>query len=117
VLCTLAVLIVVFYAFGAIVSKATVASQKKAKQKEESKAPAKVAQAPAAKATTPAAVPQNGVTGEVVAAISAAVYAVEGQGAVISAITPVATPVRKANPITTRNPWAQAAVIDNTRPF
>jgi hypothetical protein len=58
---------------------------------------------------------EQGISGEVVAAISAAVYEIEGSGAKIASITPVRS--TKKNPITGRNPWANAAVIDNTRPF
>ena len=113
VLATLAVLIVVFKLFGNIVSKSQNKAKKKAveaQQKEMQQASA----APAAKATPVAAAKpaEQGISGEVVAAISAAVYAVEGEGAVIRSITP-----KKQSPIGVRNPWAQAAVIDNTRPF
>ena len=64
-------------------------------------------------APAPASAPviEEGISGEVVAAISAAVYAMEGGSAVIRSVS------RKASPVSTRNPWAQAAVVDNTRPF
>lgn len=105
VLVTLAVLIVVFKLFGNIVSKSQNKSKKKAVEAQQ-KEMQQVSTAPAAK---PA---QQGISGEVVAAISAAVYALEGEGAVIRSITP-----KKQSPIGVRNPWAQAAVIENTRPF
>ena len=112
VLVTLAVLIVVFKLFGNIVSKSQNKSKKKSVEAQQ-KEMQQVSTAPAAKAAVPAAKPaQQGVSGEVVAAISAAVYAIEGEGAVIRSITP-----KKQSPIGVRNPWAQAAVIDNTRPF
>ena len=57
----------------------------------------------------------QGISGEVVAAISAAVYMMEGEGAVVRAITPVRA--QTPNPITRRNPWAFAAISENTRPF
>lgn len=112
VLVTLAVLIVVFKLFGNIVSKSQNKSKKKAVEAQQ-KEMQQVSTAPAAKTAVPVAKPaQQGISGEVVAAISAAVYAIEGEGAVIRSITP-----KKQSPIGVRNPWAQAAVIDNTRPF
>lgn len=112
VLVTLAVLIVVFKLFGNIVSKSQNKSKKKAVEAQQ-KEMQQVSTAPAAKAAVPVAKPaQQGISGEVVAAISAAVYALEGEGAVIRSITP-----KKQSPIGVRNPWAQAAVIENTRPF
>lgn len=114
VLSTLAVLIVVFYAFGAIVSK----TQKKAnsKKSDDIQISVKKAATPVAKNTVKK--DEQGLNGEVVAAISAAVYVMEGENAQITSITPVAPVVkRKQNPIGIRNPWAQAAVVDNTRSF
>lgn len=60
-------------------------------------------------APKPAPVVEQGISGEVVAAITAAIVATEGQGAVIRSI-------KKKN-VGGRNPWSQAATIDNTRPF
>ena len=54
---------------------------------------------------------QEGISGEIIAAISAAVYAIEGPSAVVRSVT------RKKSPVSSRNPWAQAAINDNTRPF
>lgn len=73
---------------------------------------------PPAPTSAPAPAVSQGISGEVVAAISAAVYMMEGEGAVVTAIAP-ATPVRTQvkNPITRRNPWAFAAISENTRPF
>ena len=113
VLCTLLVLIGVFYAFGAIVSKSQAKTKKNEAKKMQSAMEADLSNAkPAAPApaSAPAPVVEEGISGEVVAAISAAVYS-EGSSAVIRSVT------RKTSPITTRNPWAQAAVVDNTRPF
>lgn len=119
VLGTLFLLILVFYAFGSLISKAEAASKKRAAKKLEKKMSADMASAPAvtqkaesAPVAAPVAAPvvDEGISGEVVAAISAAVYSMEGSNVTIAAI-------RKQNPITSRNPWAQAAVIDNTRPF
>ncbi len=57
------------------------------------------------------AAPQ-GVSPEIVAAISAAVYMLEGEGAVVTSIRPL-----RKNPISCRNPWAAAAIAENTKPF
>lgn len=60
----------------------------------------------------PAPAAPQGVTPEVVAAISAAVYMLEGEGAVVRSIRPL-----RKNPVSVRNPWAAAAVAENTKPF
>lgn len=114
VLSTLALLIIVFYVFGAIVSKSQNAAKKKSAKKVEAEMKndlAKIESAPVQKAAAPAPVVEQGISGEVVAAISAAVYSMEGSGATIRSIS------RKESPIKARNPWAQAAIMDNTRPF
>lgn len=117
---TLILLIIVFYLFGFVVSHMVDASQKRAAKKAEKKK----AKAPQAKAeniapavqTIASAAPkaeldvQQGINEEIVAAISAAVYSMEGADSKIVSI-------RRKNPVTGRNPWAQAAVIDNTKPF
>lgn len=116
VLATLIVLILVFYAFGSVVSKSQAKTKKKEAKKIQNAMEADLSNASAAvsapvQASTPAPVVEEGISGEVIAAISAAVYSMEGSSAVIRSVT------RKTSPITTRNPWAQAAVVDNTRPF
>lgn len=68
--------------------------------------PAEIMPDPAFK---PRPVVEQGINGEIVAAITAAIVASEGQGAVIHSI--------KRKNVGGRNPWAQAANIDNTRPF
>lgn len=113
VLGTLAVLIVVFYAFGAIMNTSQKAKNKKAKKIVEEAKPKQVIPTPTIPAPAPTPVAENGVSGEVVAAISAAIYEMEGAGAVVTSITPI----RKQNPITSRNPWANAAVVENAKPF
>lgn len=113
VLATLAVLIIVFRCFGLIMEKSQAAQKKKeAKkmQKEMESEMTKVTTTPAS-APTPAPVVEDGISGEVVAAISAAIYTLEGAGATITTIK------RKQSPAATRNPWANAAVVENTRPF
>lgn len=112
VLCTLLVLIGVFYAFGAVVSKSQANAKKKEAKKMQNEMEAALSKASeVVPAPTNVPVIEEGISGEVVAAISAAVYAMEGGSAVIRSVS------RKASPVTTRNPWAQAAVVDNTRPF
>ena len=92
-------------------SEAKKAEMKKAKNlqaKAENTAP--VVQAPAPVAPKAELDVQQGINEEIVAAISAAVYSMEGADSKIVSI-------RRKNPVTGRNPWAQAAVIDNTKPF
>lgn len=113
----LLLLIVVFYAFGAVVSNAEKAAKKRKMHKMEQKMEAQPSVAPAPSVPKPAAaVPapevENGISGEIVAVISAAVAASEGSGAVVRSIRAV-----KNNTVASRNPWAAAAVLDNTRPF
>lgn len=130
----LLLLIFVFNLFGKIVPKIEIRSKKreeakaarkaeKKKKKAEKKAskegtspaegtPAQAVeiQAPVAVAPAPA-VPyvEPGISGEVVAAIAAAVAVTEGGNAVIRSV--------KRKNVGGRNPWAHAANIDNTRPF
>lgn len=112
VLGTLAVLIVVFYLFGAIMNASQKTKKKKdAKAVEETKK--QVIPAPTIPAPVVPPVTEDGVSGEIVAAISAAIYEMEGANAVVTSITPI----RKQNPITSRNPWANASVVENTKPF
>ena len=112
VLGVLLLLILVFYLFGFIVQKLEAISKARA-QKKASKAQADAptpVQAPAPiKPSAPAPKVEQGISGEVVAAIAAAVVASEGPQAVIRSI-------KKKN-VGGRNPWAQAANIDNTKPF
>lgn len=108
VLAALAVLIIIFFFFGKGVSSA----QERAKKKNEKENPAPVIPDISEMLVEEALPPiDDGVTPEIVAAISAAVYAYEGKDAKITSIKrkPVASNARKA--------WAQAAVVENTRPF
>lgn len=117
---TLILLIIVFYLFGFVVSHMVDASQKRAAKKAEkkkAKAPqakaeniAPAVQAPASAAPKAELDVQQGISEEIVAAISAAVYSMEGADSKIVSI-------RRKNPVTGRNPWAQAAVAENTKPF
>ena len=92
------------------------AKAKKGKTKKITKSEHKLpTPAPAPKAVASNAnAPQveAGISGEVVAAIAAAIAVSEGEGAVVNSI-------RKVNVVNVkgRNPWANAAVYDNTRPF
>lgn len=116
----LLVLIGVFYLFGFVVSHMVDASQKRAAKKAEKKKTKSTEikadeSAPVIKAPVPVAPKaemnvQQGINEEIVAAISAAVYSIEGSDSKIVSI-------RRKNPVTGRNPWAQAAVADNTKPF
>lgn len=109
VLGTLAILIVVFYLFGAILSASQKSAKKKAQKKAEENAKVVIPQPVIPQQSTQAV--EKGINPEVVAAISAAVYEIEnGKSVTITSIT-------RKNPITGRNPWAQAGVIDNTMPF
>lgn len=113
----LLLLILIFYLFGMIVSKA----ESRAKERAAKKANKNSAKGQGVPNVTPMPVPaapsvakpamevENGINGEVVAAIAAAVAMSEGPNAVVRSI-------KKKN-VSGRNPWAAAAVADNTRPF
>lgn len=92
--------------------RAKVKAEKKAAENgeivpEEMRTPAPAPAEASAAPVQPAA--DDGVSGEVVAVISAAIAQFEGKNVVIRSI-------RKKN-VGGRNPWANAANIDNTRPF
>ena len=123
VLGVLIVLIGVFSGFGKLVSSMEAASKKRAikraekknsKAAETAKQDIPTVQAPlpvrAASAPVPAPVVEAGISGEVVAAITAAVAAQEGGNSF------VIRSVKRKN-VGSRNPWARAAVTDNTRSF
>lgn len=78
-------------------------------EKSAPKAPAKPAPKPAA----PAAKAEGGIPGEVIAAISAAVACVMGEGAVIHGIRRVA----KSGKGSRRGAWGDAGVREHTTPF
>lgn len=122
VLGVLLVLIGVFGGFGKLVSQLE-ATAKKRKLKKEAKKAAKASEATAVafiegadgpaevkpgKKTAPVA--EQGISGEVIAAITAAITASEGSDKfVIRSV--------KRKEAGSRNPWARAAVADNTRSF
>ena len=119
VLLLLVILIIVFSIFSKIVSKSQTKKGKKKEEKAIMTQDLKVVSPFASENAVPASAPvqaaPQGVSEEIVAAISAAVYMMEGEGAVIRSIAP-AKAVRQ-NPIKTRNPWAMAAIVQNTKPF
>lgn len=113
VLAVLIVLIGIFIGFGTAVSKSENAAKGHKKDKkpavQQPVAPPK-AEVPVQKAVHKAPAAQEGISGEVVAAITAAVTASEGGQTV------VIRSIRKKN-VSGRNPWAAAAISDNTRSF
>ena len=129
VLGVLIVLIALFSGFGKLVVKMEAFSKKMAEKKAARKAKkaakkaakngepvsAVVDEAPVVKAppvvkSAPQPVVEQGISGEVVAAITAAITASEGSNQfVIRSV--------KRKDVGSRNPWARAAVNDNTRSF
>ena len=128
VLGVLIVLIGVFSGFGKLVSKMEAFSKKMAEKRAVRKAEkaakkaakngenaSAVDEAPVVKAApvikaAPQPVVEQGISGEVVAAITAAITASEGLNQfVIRSV--------KRKDVGSRNPWARAAVNDNTRSF
>lgn len=110
----LLLLILVFYLFGMIVSKMENLAKNKASKKSNDKNDNKESRIKPSAPPMPA-VPmpkmevEEGISGEVVAAIAAAVAMCEGPTATVRAI--------KKKSVSGRNPWANAAISDNTRPF
>lgn len=90
--------------YGAVIGKLL---QKGAPKKPREK-PAEIT-LPAAPKAVPAV--EAGVSGEVVAAISAAVYIMYGVSAA------KITSIRRAPQNQTRSAWSMAGLLDNTRPF
>ncbi|MBQ8980554.1 MAG: OadG family protein [Eubacterium sp.] len=120
VLGVLALLIAVVKIYGIIVTKLQGVSMRKHKKKSNTAPPEiNIVNTPPPAPEKPAAPAVQGVSEEIVAAISAAVYMMEGEGAVVTSIAPAPAAARRQapNPITRRNPWAFAAVTENTRPF
>ena len=76
------------------------------------KAPPKPAAKPAP-ASAPATPAPGGIPGEVIAAISAAVVTVLGEGAVVHSVRRVQAPGRASR----RGAWGDAAVREQTTPF
>jgi len=106
---TLFILTGIFYLFGFIMGGADRKAKKAKKKEEETKAKTAPAPAPVAVPSAPAV--QDGIPGEVVAAIAAAVamMAPEGKRYAIKSVSRKDAGGRSA--------WAAAGVADNTRPF
>ena len=118
VFAVLFLLIGIVKGYGMIVLTVTGKREAKRKEKaEKAKAAAKAAQKePASKPEAPAAVPapaaeaaQDGIPGDVIAAIAAAVDFMYGTG------THVVAGVKRISP--NRSAWASAGMIESTRPF
>ncbi len=111
VMLVLILLILIFKGFGKAVSKGEKAGNDKNTAVQIAAPAPAVSSAPApAVSSAPAPVVQSGISGEIVAAIAAAVYAAEGGKQV------TIRSIRVRN-VPGRNPWAAAAIADNTRPF
>lgn len=113
VISMLLLLIFIFDMFGALVP----VLERKSNKKKEKDAKSSVADNQSTASVQPvpsvcetnAPVVEQGISGEVVAAISAAIAATEGPSAIVRSI-------KKKN-VSGRNPWSAAATADNTRPF
>lgn len=118
VLAVLIAFVCIFKAYGFVITKTGKKSKSKPKADKKKDAPSPAparaqasVPAPSAKAASapPAPVVQQGISGEIVAAITAAIAASEGGPVSIRAI--------KVKNVAGRNPWAAAAIADNARPF
>lgn len=122
----LLLLIYIFELFGKLVPKIEKASNDRAQKRAAKKAAKKAKKAdkesgnakpepkqiPAINNSAPqqaSPVVEQGISGEIVAAITAAIVASEGSNVVVRSI--------RKKTVSSRNPWAHAANIDNTRPF
>ena len=109
VLGVLLLLIAVFWMFGKIVSSTEKRFRSKRLEKQKEIVDIANIGIPVTSPAKPAPRVENGISDEVVAVITAAVAASEGGKATVKSI-------KKAGR-SGRNAWAQAAVLDNTRPF
>ena len=112
VIAALILLIIIFNIFGKIMTFASSLKEKR-KKENDSPAPQGVPAPPVIKSGEVPPPPQieEGIAPEVIAAISAAICAYEGEGVKI-------TSLRRRQPKSTAyNPWAFAAQSANTRPF
>lgn len=99
--------------FGNVVYGLVNSSKDRKPKKEASKGEMKKEPIKTAKTSAPAPVVQDGISGEVVAAIAAAVATLSPDGAVYSVRS-----IRRASGNShTRPIWGTAGVMDNTRPF
>lgn len=104
----LIMLIVLIAIYGTIVNKAQNSSSKK--KEKATKAVETTAPVVSAQATTASTNQINGVSDEVVAVISAAVYSMYGSTEKVRIKS-----IKKSNG--GRSAWANAGVLNNTRPF
>lgn len=102
---TLALLICIFSLFGKGLSKAQERVKKKSAADVNEEKPKNEIPLP------PPIIEEEGIAPEIIAAISAAVYMQENGAVKIKSIK------RKRTPVNSRNAWAQAAVVENTKPF
>lgn len=109
VLAVLVLLILVFYMFGMLVSRTEAAAKKRKKGNDDEITFTPVVPAPQVRKPAPVPAVEPGISGDVVAAITAAIVACEGTGVTIRSI--------RRRDVGSRNPWAQAAVVNNTQPF
>lgn len=100
-------------AFDRANRKPTDPAEPPAPPKAVRKAPPKPAAKPAPAPAAPAAPAPGGIPGEVIAAISAAVATVLGEGAVVHSVRRVQAPGRANR----RGAWGDAAVREQTTPF
>lgn len=107
----LLLLVGIFYLFGAVMKKSNGQSKDKneAKVAKLAKKEEKAKQAAPKLTAAVAPVIEQGISGEVVAAISAAIAHLEGGNVTIRSIKKQATNGRPA--------WATAGIMDATRPF
>jgi sodium pump decarboxylase gamma subunit len=110
VFAVLILLIFIIKIYSAIVQAVQNAGKKKKEKITETAAPSKTVSVPAAKAAPTAPAIQNGVTDEVVAVISAAVATMYGSPEKVKIKS-----IKKSN--SGRSAWANAGLLDNTRPF
>ena len=108
VFCVLLLLVGVFYAFGAIMTSGSKRAARKAQKKSEAKVE-KIVKSDVKPMPAPPVV-ENGISPEVVAAVSAAISYSEGDGSyTIKSI--------KKQKTVGRPVWAAAGIADNTKPF
>lgn len=109
VFAVLFLLIGIIKGYGTIILSVTKSREaKRQAKKEKANAAAQAAQAAVKKETAPAPV-QDGIPGDVIAAIAAAVDFMYGAG------THIVTGVKRVAP--NRSAWASAGMIESTRPF
>lgn len=114
----LVLLIVIFYAYGALFRAFTARKEKKAQQPEVSAPPASAPEATSAPEASlvPAVdgdIPGNDIPGEIIAVIAAAVASLDGGSYRIKKVSKAGRRQRTAG----RTPWAASGLFENTRPF